>query len=120
MMDEIQELTKYLFQTKNRLTFLQQTSGTGGLETALVNLVEPGEKVLIAISGVWGQRTALKAERAGMDVVTITAAKDEVFTLKEFEEQIIKHKPVLLSVTHSESSGGTLQPLEGIADICHK
>lgn len=55
-----------------------------------------------------------------MDVVALTTEVGEVFTLKELEDQIITHKPVLLFITHGESSAGTLQPLEGLGDLCHK
>lgn len=65
-MDEIKELAQYTFQTQNRLTLGHQASGTGGLETAILNLVEPGETIMVAVAGVWGARTASSAERGGI------------------------------------------------------
>lgn len=55
-----------------------------------------------------------------IDVVKLECKPGEVFDLAELEKEIIKHKPVLLFMTHGESSGGTNQPLEGLGDICHK
>lgn len=56
------ELLKYLFQTKNQLTLAIQNSGTGGLEAVITNLIDPGEKILIAVAGIWGDRTILIAK----------------------------------------------------------
>lgn len=54
------------------------------------------------------------------NVISIRSKPGEIFTLTELEDAIIKHKPTLLCVTHGESTGGTLQPLDGLGDICHK
>lgn len=56
IMDEIKAGIKYLFQTKNPLTFVLSTSGNGGAECVFVNLLQPGETIIIARSGFWGDR----------------------------------------------------------------
>lgn len=56
MMDEIRDMTKYVFQTKNEITFAVQASGTGGVETMITNLSQPGDTVIVGVSGFWGQR----------------------------------------------------------------
>ena len=64
-MDEIKEMTQYLFQTKNRLTLVSQTSGSGGNETIITNLLDRGDKLVIAIGGTWGERVLDMALRYG-------------------------------------------------------
>lgn len=65
-MDDIKEMLKYVFQTKNEVTLALQNSGTGGLEATLTNLVDPGEKIIIASGGIWGDRTVKNAQMLGM------------------------------------------------------
>lgn len=55
-----------------------------------------------------------------LNVVELSIPAGEVYSFEELESQIVKHEPVALFVTQGESSGGILQPLEGLADICHK
>lgn len=57
-MNEIREMAKYVFQTKNEITFALQASGNGGVETMITNLTEPGDTVIVGISGFWGKRLA--------------------------------------------------------------
>jgi len=120
VMDDIKEMLKFVFQTKNKVTVAIQNSGTGGLEAALCNLVDPGEKIIIAVGGIWGHRTVEKAKARGIDVIRMDSQPGDVFTMEELEREIIKHKPVLLFITHGESSGGTVQSLERLGEICHK
>lgn len=56
---------QYVFQTRNQLTLALSSSGHGGMEAVLCNLIEPGDKVLIFVNGIWGERAALLAERYG-------------------------------------------------------
>lgn len=64
-MDEIKEGLQYVFQTRNKLTLAVSATGHGGMEAALCNLIEPGDVVLIANNGIWGQRAANMASRYG-------------------------------------------------------
>jgi len=64
-MDEIKEGIQYVFQTRNELTLALSTSGHGGMEAAMCNLVEPGDKVLVLVNGIWGKRAADMATRYG-------------------------------------------------------
>ncbi|KAF5296364.1 hypothetical protein FQR65_LT10256 [Abscondita terminalis] len=121
LIDEIQEMLRYVFQTTNKVTLGIQTSGTGGIEAALLNVVDPGETVIIGVCGYWGTRLVQIAKRANINVVEMKVEKaGTTFSLEELEKEIIKHKPVLLFLVHGESSLGVLQQLEGLGDICHK
>ncbi|KAK5644987.1 hypothetical protein RI129_006287 [Pyrocoelia pectoralis] len=120
IMVEFREMLKFVFQTTNEATLAIQNSGTGGIEATLTNTVDPGEKIIVGVMGFWGKRVADIAKTRQLDVVEIVPQFGPVFTLNELETAIIKHKPVLLYVTHGESSMGTVQTLEGLGDICHK
>ena len=65
MMDELKELLRYAFQTENRVTFPVSGPGSVGMETCFVNLVEPGDKVLVCRNGAFGGRQLENVERTG-------------------------------------------------------
>ena len=69
-MDDIKAGLQYVFQTRNRLTLAISASGHGGMEACLGNLLERGEKVLIAKCGLWGERAADMAIRIGAEVIS--------------------------------------------------
>jgi alanine-glyoxylate transaminase/serine-glyoxylate transaminase/serine-pyruvate transaminase len=119
-MDEVKVGLQYVFQTKNRFTFAISGTGHSGMEASLMNLVEPGEKVVIAQHGLWGERAAEIATRIGANVNKIIKPPGQGFTLEEIEEALIKHKPVLFFICHSESTSGVAHPLEGLGDLCLK
>lgn len=113
-------MLKYLFQTKNDLTFVQQSAAHGANETMVSNLTERGDTVIVCISGHWGRRLATICRCNGLEVVTLESDPGEVFTVKEIEEAVVKHKPTAVFLVHGETMSGVLQPLEGIADVCHR
>ncbi|KAF2882597.1 hypothetical protein ILUMI_23565 [Ignelater luminosus] len=108
------------FKLKNELTLAISTSGHGGMEAVMCNLLEPGDKVLITVNGIWGERASLMASRYGAQVCRIEAPLGSNFSLQEIEDALIKHQPSLLFVVQGESSTGVYQPIEGIGRICHK
>lgn len=67
-MDDIKEGIQYVFQTNNKLTLALSTSGHGGMDAVFCNLVEPGDKVLIAVNGIWGERASNMASRYGKNL----------------------------------------------------
>jgi len=77
LMDEIKELLKYEFQTKNEVTFAVSGPGSVGMETCLVNLVEPDSKVLVCINGVFGGRMKSIVERCGAEAVVVNMTGEE-------------------------------------------
>src|SRR5215471_632702 len=79
IMNETQDLLRLAFQTKNLLTFPISATGMGGMETCIVNLVEPGDRVVVCINGFFGGRIAEIAERAGGIVVRVESPWGQVF-----------------------------------------
>nr|XP_004667877.1 serine--pyruvate aminotransferase [Jaculus jaculus] len=120
IMDEIKQGIQYAFQTTNPLTLAISGSGHCAMETALVNLLEPGESFLVGANGVWGLRAADIAERIGAHVHRMIKEPGSHYTLQEVEEGLAQHKPVVLFLTHGESSTGVMQPLDGYGELCHK
>ncbi len=113
LMDEVADQLRTLFGTANAMTIPISGTGSAGMETAFDNLVEPGDTVIIGVNGVFGQRMADNAVRAGAEVVAVEAAWGEPLNV---EELIAVHKANrgarLLAVVHAETSTGVLQPLE--------
>ncbi|XP_066993748.1 alanine--glyoxylate aminotransferase [Anabrus simplex] len=120
IMDEIKEGLQYVFQTKNSLTLAISTSGHGGMEAAMCNLIEPGDTVLIAVNGIWGERAADMAGRYGAVVQRLEKPAGENFTIDEVERALSTYRPVLFFITVGESSTGVFQPVQGYGALCHK
>ncbi|XP_008052438.1 serine--pyruvate aminotransferase [Carlito syrichta] len=120
IMDEIKQGIQYVFQTRNPLTLAISGSGHCALEAALVNLLEPGDSFLVGVNGIWGQRAMDIGERIGARVHPMIKDPGGHYTLQEVEEGLAQHKPVLLFLTHGESSSGILQPLDGYGELCHR
>uniref|UniRef100_A0A8C5QAS2 Alanine--glyoxylate aminotransferase n=1 Tax=Leptobrachium leishanense TaxID=445787 RepID=A0A8C5QAS2_9ANUR len=120
IMDDIKKGIQYAFQTQNPLTIAVSGSGHCAMETALFNVVEKGDVVLIGVKGIWGERAADIAERIGAEVHLLTKPPGEAFTLKDVEKGLSEHKPSLFFITHGESSSGVVQPLDGFGELCHR
>ncbi|XP_071607750.1 alanine--glyoxylate aminotransferase isoform X2 [Heliangelus exortis] len=120
VMDEIKAGIQYAFQTQNQLTLAISGTGHCAMEAALLNLLEQGDTVLVAINGIWGQRAAEIARRLGANVRELLKPPGDYFTLQDIEEGLAQQKPSVLFITHGESSTGVLQPLEGLGNLCHR
>lgn len=121
IMDEIQEGLRYTFQTDTKYTLCVSGSGTSGMEAAIANLVEPGDKVLVGNNGIWGSRVADLAARYGAEVVEITTGgAPRSFSLDEITRAVETHKPALLFLVQGESSMGVHQSFAGVGDVCKR
>ncbi|XP_043281767.1 alanine--glyoxylate aminotransferase [Venturia canescens] len=120
LMDEIKEGLRYAFQTRNSLTLAISGSGHAGMEACLGNLLEPGETVLIAKCGIWGERATDMATRLGARVEWLLTKMGVPFTLEELESAVKKYRPAVVFVVHGESSTGMKQPLQGLGEIVHR
>ncbi len=120
IMDEVKTMVQDTFITKNHLTFVVSAPGSAGMETCLVNLLEPGDDAIICINGVFGGRMADIAERCGANVYKIEKEWGTVVTPEDVKKALEKcPKPKLLALVHAETSTGALQPLKEISDIVH-
>jgi alanine-glyoxylate transaminase/serine-glyoxylate transaminase/serine-pyruvate transaminase len=119
IMDEIKEMAKQTFITENELTFIVSAPGTAGMETTLVNLLEPGDDAIICIHGVFGIRMAEIAERCGAKVIKVEAPWGEPIDPSMVGKALAACNPKLVSIVHAETSTGVLQPLKEISDLVH-
>ncbi len=119
LMDETQNLLRYVFQTENRLTMAVSGTGSAGMEAVVVNLIEPGDKMLVCVNGVFGARMVDVAERAGAKVSAIERPYGEVFDPEEVKAAIKKVGPKVVGIVHAETSTGAWQPVDEIAKIAH-
>ncbi|AVH70588.1 alanine--glyoxylate aminotransferase family protein [Nostoc sp. 'Lobaria pulmonaria (5183) cyanobiont'] len=120
LMDEIQSLLRYVWQTENSLTIAVSGTGTAAMEATIANAVEPGDVVLIGVAGYFGNRLVDMAGRYGADVRSITKPWGQVFNLDELQTALKTHRPTILALVHAETSTGARQPLEGVADLCRE
>ena len=121
VMDRIQEMLRRLFRTENRLTIAVSGTGSSGMESAFVNVVEPGDEVLVCVNGVFGNRMSDIVERIGGVLHRIDRPWGEVFELSEIEEALVRHPDVkVVAIVHAETSTGALQPLEEIGELCRR
>ena len=119
LMDETQSLLRYVFQTENRLTMAVSGTGSAGMEAVVVNLIEPGDKMLVCVNGVFGGRMVDVAGRAGAEVKAIERAYGEVFDPEEVRSAVKAFGPKVVGIVQAETSTGAWQPIEEIAAIAH-
>ena len=119
VMDEVQSMLREVFQTSNYMTLAISGTGSAGMEACVVNLIEPGDRMVVGVNGVFGGRMADVAERVGANVTKIERPFGEVFTPAEVAEVVAKVRPKVVGIVHAETSTGALQPLEEIAKIVH-
>jgi alanine-glyoxylate transaminase/serine-glyoxylate transaminase/serine-pyruvate transaminase len=121
MMDELKELLQFAFQTQNELTFPVSAPGSAGMETAFVNLVERGDKVVICQNGVFGGRMRENAERCGAQVVMVHDKWGEAIDLKKVEEALDQNSDVkILAFVHAETSTGVRSDAQGLCALARK
>ena len=119
VMNGLQEMLRQVFQTKNQMTMAISATGSAGMETTIVNLIEPGDSVLIGVNGVFGNRMVDVATRAGAEVHTVERPWGEVFEPSEIKEAIAKANPKYVGIVMAETSTGASQPIKEISDIVH-
>lgn len=120
LMDEIQSLLRYVWQTENQLTIAVSGTGSAAMEATIANAVEPGDVVLIGVAGYFGNRLVDMAGRYGADVRTMTKPWGQVFSLAELRTALETHRPAILALVHAETSTGARQPLEGVGELCRE
>jgi alanine-glyoxylate transaminase/serine-glyoxylate transaminase/serine-pyruvate transaminase len=119
LMNGMQGMLRDVFRTRNEMTMAISGTGSAGMEAAVVNLVEPGDNMLVCINGVFGARMADVAGRAGANVTKIERPWGEVFTPAEIKQAIAASKPKVVGIVMAETSTGARQPVDQITAIAH-
>ena len=120
VMDRMQQMLRDLFRTENRMTLAISATGSAGMEATVVNLVEPGDPVLVCVNGVFGMRMADVATRAGAVVTQIHRPWGQVFTADEVHQAVQRTRPKVVGIVMAETSTGAWQPIEEIARVVHQ
>jgi alanine-glyoxylate transaminase/serine-glyoxylate transaminase/serine-pyruvate transaminase len=117
VMDETQRLLRFLFQTENALTIPVSGTGSSGMETCFVNLVEPSDEVVVCVNGVFGTRMSDIVGRIGGQLIRIDGEWGRAIDPEPVEKAVKGKSPKVLAVVHAETSTGVCQPLEDLAKI---
>jgi alanine-glyoxylate transaminase/serine-glyoxylate transaminase/serine-pyruvate transaminase len=121
IMDDIQQMLRQLFRTRNPLTIPISGTGSAGMEAALVNAVEPGDTVVIGVNGVFGARMAAIVDRCGAKSIRVEAPWGRIIEPASIEAALVQYAPVkAVAIVHAETSTGVDQPLQEIGVLCRR
>jgi alanine-glyoxylate transaminase/serine-glyoxylate transaminase/serine-pyruvate transaminase len=120
LMDEVQEMLRGVFLTRNALTLPISGTGMSGMETCAVNLLEPGDKVVVCVAGFFGKRIVEVCSRTGAQVTVIERPWGDVFEMNQIREVLQRVRPKLLGIVQAETSTGAWQPIEELGKLCHE
>lgn len=116
--DQVVEMLRTVFRTTNRLTYAVSGTGSAGMETAVANIVEPGDTVIVGVNGVFGGRIADTAQRAGADVVALEEPWGRIVSPERVASAMKAHPGAkMVALVHAETSTGAHQPLEEIGAL---
>jgi alanine-glyoxylate transaminase / serine-glyoxylate transaminase / serine-pyruvate transaminase len=116
--DQVAAMLRAVFRTTNPLTYAVSGTGSAGMETAVVNVVEPGDTVIVGINGVFGGRIADTAERAGAEVVRLEEPWGRIVPTERVAEALEQHPDArFVALVHAETSTGAHQPLEEVGAL---
>ncbi|WP_394248651.1 pyridoxal-phosphate-dependent aminotransferase family protein [Vibrio profundi] len=121
MMDELKQLLKYAFQTENEFTIAVSAPGSAGMETCFVNLIEPGEKVLVCRNGVFGERMRENVVRCGGEAIIVDDEWGDPVSVSKVEQALQQHPDIaVVAFVHAETSTGALSDAKAIAEIARE
>ncbi len=121
MMDELKGLLQYAFRTKNRLTMPVSAPGSAGMECCFVNLVEPGDKVVVCRNGVFGGRMIENVERCGGSAVVVEDAWGAPVDPQKVEDALKAHPDAkIVAFVHAETSTGAQSDAKTIAEVARR
>ncbi len=121
MMDDMKQLLQYVFRTKNEMTFVISGPGSAGMEAAIVNMVEPGDKVVVCINGVFGGRMKSIVERCGGQPVVLEQEWGRAIDPNALEDTLKAHPDAkFVAFVHAETSTGALSDAKTLAEIAHQ
>jgi len=120
-MDEISEMLRGVFQTKNQVTLAISATGSAGMETSYVNFVEPGDVVVIGVSGFFADRMTQVASRSGAKVIRVEGEWGKMIDPEKVIKVLKEHPEAkICGMVHGETSTGVRQPLEEIGAYCKR
>jgi len=121
IMNEVQAQLRAAFQTQNPFTIAVSGTGSAGMEAALVNLIEPGDTVIVGVNGVFGTRMADIVGRCGGTAANIEMPWGQIISPDQVEDRLKREGGAkAVALVHAETSTGAHQPLEGMGSLCRR
>lgn len=120
VMDRTMSMLRQVFRTENHHTIPMSGTGTSALETMMLNLIEPGDDVIVAVIGYFGQRLQDMATRAGATVRLVESPFGEIVEPERIGAELKKKPAKLVVLVHAETSTGAAQPVREVAEIAHQ
>jgi alanine-glyoxylate transaminase/serine-glyoxylate transaminase/serine-pyruvate transaminase len=121
MMDEVKVMLQYAFQTENELTIPVSAPGSAGMETCFVNLVEPGDKVIVCQNGVFGGRMKENVERSGGTAIMVQDDWGKPVDPQKLEDALKANPDAkLVAFVHAETSTGVQSDAKTLCEIAHR
>ncbi|MCX8111453.1 MAG: alanine--glyoxylate aminotransferase family protein [Syntrophorhabdaceae bacterium] len=117
IMEELKDMLRKMMNTKNNLTIPISGTGSAGMETSFVNLIEPGDRVLILLNGVFGMRMQDVATRLGAHVDVLEFPWGKSVIPEVVEKKVKENSYKIVAVVHAETSTGVRNPVDEIGDI---
>ena len=117
VMDDVQSGLRSVFETSSPITLPISGTGTAGMETAMVNMIEPGDNVVVCTAGFFADRMEAIAERAGGNVRRVEAPWGQAVRPEQLRKAIEEHRPTVVAFVHVETSTGVSQPIEPLAEV---
>jgi len=112
-------MLRQVFMTKNDMTFPVSGTGSAGMEFCLVNLIEPGDDVIVGVNGYFGARLAEIADRCGARVTKVEAPWGRIIEPQQIADAVKTVRPKVVAVVHAETSTGALTPIEEISRLVY-
>jgi len=120
MMDETKDLARYAFRTRNDMTMIVSAPGSAGMEMCFVNLVEPGDKVIVCVNGVFGGRMIENVERCGGTAVAVENEWGSAVDPARLEDALKANPDAkIVAFVHAETSTGALSDAKSLVGLAH-
>jgi alanine-glyoxylate transaminase/serine-glyoxylate transaminase/serine-pyruvate transaminase len=121
MMEDLKALLRYAFQTDNELTFALSGPGSLGMETCFVNLIEPGDRVLVCVNGLFGARMAELARRCGAEPILVEDDWGRPVDPNKVERALRQQQSIkAVAFVHAETSTGARSDAKILAELAHR
>ncbi|MBS3945727.1 MAG: alanine--glyoxylate aminotransferase family protein [Melioribacter sp.] len=121
LMDEIKDLLRYTFKTENEATFVLSGPGSLGMEACLVNLIHPGDKVIVCVGGYFANRMTQIVEKIGGNLVTVKETWGRAIDPENLEHSLKQNPDTkVVAFVHAETSTGALSDIKTLSGIAHK
>ena len=120
IMDEVQDLLRYTFQTENQQTFVVDGTARAGIEAVLSGIIEKGDKVYVPIFGRFGHLLTEISKRAGGDVHTTEIEWGTTYSFHQLKKEIDEFQPKVVAIVHGETSTGRMQSLKELGHYCRE